>query len=107
MTRSAVRQAVALVAGATFAMGVHAAGDPAAGARKAETCFGCHAIPGYNSVYPSYRVPKIGGQHADYLVAALKAYRAEQRQHATMRAQAKTLSDQDMADIAAFFAAQK
>ncbi len=83
-----------------------AAGDPVAGAAKAETCRGCHAIPGATTTYPSYRVPRIGGQHAEYLVAALKAYRDGLREHPTMRAQARSLSEQDMADIAAFLAAQ-
>lgn len=82
-----------------------AAGDAAAGELKALTCMGCHGIPGYNSVYPTYHVPKVGGQHPTYLVAALKAYKAGQRGHKTMRAQAATLSEQDMQDIAAFFAA--
>ncbi len=80
-----------------------AAGDAAAGKTKAFTCMGCHGIPGYNNVYPTYHVPKLGGQHADYIVAALQAYKAGQRNHSTMRAQAGTLSDQDMQDIAAFF----
>lgn len=81
-------------------------GDPAAGQVKAIPCMGCHGIPGYFNVYPSYRVPKLGGQHADYLVAALKAYKEGLRGHRTMQAQAASLSDQDMADIAAFFASQ-
>lgn len=86
------------------ATAAQAAGDPAAGARKAATCLGCHSVPGYRNAYPSYHVPKLGGQHADYLVAALKAYRSGDRKHTTMQAQAAALSDQDMADIAAYFA---
>jgi len=81
-----------------------AAGDAAAGKTKAFTCMGCHGIPNYNNVYPTYHVPKLGEQHAEYIVAALQAYKNGQRSHATMRAQASTLSDQDMQDIAAFFA---
>ena len=65
---------------------------------------GCHAIEGAFSVYPSYRVPKLSGQHPDYVVAALKAYKTGQRSHKTMVAQAATLSEQDMLDIAAYFA---
>ena len=79
------------------------AGDPAAGKTKAFTCMGCHGIPSYNNVYPTYHVPKLGGQHAEYIVAALQEYKKGQRSHKTMRAQASTLSDQDMQDIAAFF----
>ena len=81
-----------------------AAGDQAAGEKKAQTCMGCHGVEGYFNVYPSYRVPKLWGQHADFIVAALKAYRDGQRTHETMKSQAADLSDQDMADIAAFFA---
>lgn len=80
-----------------------AAGDPAAGRIKAETCLGCHAIPNYANVYPSYSVPKLAGQNADYIVQALKAYQSGLRQHTTMHANASNLSEQDMADIAAYF----
>ncbi len=80
------------------------AGDPAAGMLKAQPCLGCHGVAGYSNVYPSYHVPKVGGQHADYIVAALKAYQSGQRSHPTMGAQAATMNDQDMADIAAYFA---
>jgi cytochrome c553 len=80
-----------------------AAGDADAGRAKAFTCLGCHGVPGYTNAYPTYRVPKLGGQHAQYLVSALKAYQSGQRNHATMQAQAASLSDQDMEDIAAFF----
>lgn len=80
-----------------------AAGDPAAGRIKSETCLGCHGIPSYYNTYPTYRVPKLSGQHADYIVAALTAYRDGQRGHATMSAQGASMSDQDMADIAAFW----
>ncbi|MCB1876211.1 MAG: cytochrome c [Chromatiales bacterium] len=86
---------------------VMAGGDAAAGKGKAETCFGCHGEPGYFNVYPSYQVPKLGGQHADYIVSALKAYKAGQRGHRTMHAQAFDMSDQDMADVAAYFASRK
>ena len=81
----------------------HAAGDPQAGHMKAQTCLGCHGIPSYSNAYPTYHVPKLAGQHAEYIVAALTAYAAGQRNHETMLANASTLSEQDMADIAAFF----
>jgi cytochrome c553 len=81
-----------------------AAGDPDSGATLATTCLGCHGIPGYRNAYPSYRVPKLGGQNAEYLVLALQAYRAGTRPHKTMQAQAASLSDQDMQDLAAYFA---
>lgn len=82
-----------------------AAGDAEAGRLKANTCMGCHGIPGYNNVYPTYRVPKLGGQSAEYLAAALKAYKTGERPHKTMQAQAISLSDADIADIAAYLAA--
>ena len=81
-----------------------AAGDPEEGQIKAYTCTGCHGIPGYNNVYPTYKVPKIGGQNYEYLVIALKAYRDGMRRHATMQLQAQALSDQDIEDISAYFA---
>lgn len=70
----------------------------------AETCRGCHAVPGYQNVYPTYNVPKLGGQNAAYITVALQDYRRGSRSHPTMRAQAAVLSDQDIADIAAYFA---
>ncbi|RMG36988.1 MAG: cytochrome c [Gammaproteobacteria bacterium] len=86
-----------------MASGVSAAGDPKAGRAKSESCLGCHGIPDYNNVYPTYHVPRLAGQHADYIVAALKEYRNGNRHHPTMTPQAQSLSDQDMADIAAFW----
>ena len=83
---------------------LRADGDPNRGRLKAETCTGCHGIPGYKNVYPTYRVPKLGGQNADYIVAALKAYASGERPHSTMHAQASSLSERDMQDIGAYFA---
>ena len=80
------------------------AGDAEKGSIKAQTCLGCHGIPSYGNVYPSYHVPKLVGQHAAYIVAALKAYQSGERSHSTMRAHAANLSETDMQDIAAFFA---
>ncbi|KAB7623216.1 c-type cytochrome [Alkalilimnicola sp. S0819] len=85
----------------------YAQGDAEAGERKATACMGCHGVDGYRNAYPAYRVPRIGGQHGDYLVAALKQYQAGERAHSTMHAQAEELSDQDIQDIAAYFARQK
>ena len=82
-----------------------AAGNPDAGRLKANTCMGCHGIPGYTNAYPTYRVPKLGGQSSEYLTAALKAYKTGERPHKTMQAQAVSLSDEDIADIASFLAA--
>lgn len=79
-----------------------AAGNPEAGRVKANTCMGCHGIPDYTNAYPTYRVPKIGGQSAEVLAAALRAYKSGERPHKTMQAQAASLSEQDIDDIAAF-----
>jgi cytochrome c553 len=82
------------------------AGNAARGAMLSDTCMGCHGIAGYRNAYPSYRVPKLGGQSADYIVIALQGYKNQTRPHKTMHAQAVTLSDQDMRDIAAFFVSE-
>ena len=79
-------------------------GDPAHGKAITYTCLGCHGIPGYRNAYPNYSVPKLEGQHPEYIVAALQGYKSGDRPHTTMHSQASSLSDQDMADIAVFFA---
>jgi len=78
--------------------------DAAAGQKKAAMCIGCHGIPGYQASFPQvYKVPKISGQNGKYIGAALDAYRKGDRKHPTMRAIAGSLSDQDIADLAAFY----
>lgn len=69
------------------------------------TCHGCHGIENYKNVYPTYSVPKVGGQNAKYMETALQGYASGERAHPTMNAHAASLSTQDRADIAAFFAA--
>ena len=86
---------------ASFA--ARADGDAAQGKLKAYTCVGCHGVPNYTNTYPTYRVPQLAGQHAAYIVQALKEYKAGDRAHKTMHAQASSLSEQDMQDIAAYF----
>jgi len=84
---------------------LRAEGDPAAGKNKTAMCDGCHGIPGFRAAYPeTYQVPKLGGQNPAYIVAALKAYKAGERNHATMKAIAFSLTEQDMADLAAYYA---
>jgi cytochrome c553 len=78
-------------------------GDPRRGKAISYTCLGCHGIDGYRNAYPNYSVPKLEGQNPQYLSAALHGYRDGDRSHLTMHDQASTLSDQDIADIAAFF----
>jgi cytochrome c553 len=96
---------VALVA-AVRSPSALAAGDAHKGKTISYTCLGCHGIPDYNNVYPTYHVPKLQGQHPEYIVAALKAYRSGERSHGTMHAQSISMSDQDMEDVAAYFAGQ-
>ena len=91
--------ALLLVSGSLLA----SEGDATAGATKAYTCTGCHGVPGYNNVYPTYKVPKLGGQNFEYLVSALLAYRNGERKHSTMELQAISLTDQDILDISAYF----
>ncbi len=81
----------------------HAAGDAEAGKVKSAACAACHGPDG-NSVAPTF--PKLAGQHADYLVKQLKEYKSGERQNATMNPMAAPLSEQDMADIAAYYASQ-
>ncbi len=79
-------------------------GDAVAGKTKNAMCIGCHGIAGYQASFPEiYKVPKISGQGAKYIVSALNAYKKGERKHPTMRGIAESLSDQDMADMAAYY----
>jgi cytochrome c553 len=81
------------------------AGDAAAGSQKTQMCAGCHGIPGWRTAFPEvYKVPKLGGQHEAYLAKALQEYRSGARSHPSMRAIAISLSDKDIADLAAYYA---
>jgi cytochrome c553 len=99
-----------LAAGAALAGTASAAdivGNPKAAPNKIEQCIGCHGIPDYKATFPEvYRVPKIGGQSAKYIEAALQAYKKGDRNHPSMRGIAASLSDQDIADIAAYYSQQ-
>jgi len=89
-----------------FATTTHAEdaqGNAARGKTLAYTCHGCHGIPNYKNAAPTYSVPKLGGQSAAYMIAALKEYASGDRSHPTMHAHAASNSEQDRADIAAFF----
>jgi cytochrome c553 len=105
MTKSTL---LAVLAASTLAAGAHAqapAGDAARGAQKVQMCQGCHGIEGWRTAFPEvYKVPRIAGQHPQYFVSALKAYRSGDRSHPSMRGIAASLSDQDMADLAAYYA---
>ncbi len=86
------------------AMAQDVKGDVKAGEKKIAMCIGCHGIVGYQASFPEiYKVPKISGQGAKYIVSALNAYKKGDRKHPTMRGIGESLSDQDMADVAAYY----
>ena len=100
-----VAAAIALAAPA-FAQQAAPAGDPKEAHKKIAMCEGCHGIPGYKTAYPDvYHVPKLGGQSAIYIANALNAYKAGQRKHPSMRGIAASLTDKDIADLAAYYSA--
>jgi cytochrome c553 len=107
--KNLVRSMIALVAALGslgFAMEATAQ-DAKAGEKKAAMCIGCHGIPDYKASFPEvYRVPMIAGQNAKYIVSALTQYKKGDRKHPTMRGIAASLSDQDMADLAAFYSTE-
>jgi len=83
------------------------AGNAAAGHEKTQMCAGCHGLPGWRTAFPEvYSVPMIAGQHPQYIVKALQEYRSGERSHPSMRAIAASLSDQDMANLAAYYGGQ-
>ena len=94
------------LAGATFAaQAQEIKGDAARGATLNASCVGCHGITGYQSSFPEvYRVPAIAGQNDKYIIAALDAYKKGERKHPTMRAVVGSLTEQDIADLAAYYA---
>ena len=100
---SVVTAAAALL----LSLSAWAEGDPARGRARAQMCEGCHGIADYRTAYPEvYAVPKIGGQQAAYIVKTLEDYKKGARKHPTMRGIAATLSDQDMADLASYYAGE-
>ena len=111
MKKLSILPHLALTAALAFAGSVAQAdevkGNAAAGNAKVWLCVGCHSIPDYRADYPFvYSVPMIGGQNAAYIATALSEYKKGNRKHPTMRSIAASLSDQDMADIGEYYAAQ-
>ncbi len=112
--KNLARSMIALVTlAATLGLSLNAsaqeakAGDATAGEKKAAMCIGCHGIPDYKASFPEiYRVPMIAGQNAKYIASALAQYKKGDRKHPTMRGITASLSEQDMADLAAFYAAE-
>ncbi len=98
---------IPVAAPATAAAPAAPTGDATRGKGLTYTCRGCHGVEGYKNAYPSYHVPKLGGQSETYLHNALLEYRANKRKHPTMQAQAQSFTEQDIADIAAYLAGIK
>ncbi len=107
MTKSKAAVVAALLACAVQAFAEEPAkGNPDAARSKVSMCIGCHGIPMYHTAFPEvYHVPCIAGQQPAYIAQALQEYRAGERSHPSMRAIAKSLSDQDIADLAAYYGA--
>ncbi len=99
-----MKKILCLFASLLFANLAFAEGNAETGKELAFTCMGCHGQDGIRNAYPGYRVPKLGGQGGEYISIALQAYRSGERSHPTMRGHAASLTDQDIADIAAYFA---
>ncbi len=101
--------AALFAAGFVFSIAAPAAlaqvsGNASAGKNKNSMCVGCHGVPGYKTAYPEvYHVPLIGGQQPEYIIKALQAYKSGERSHPSMRGIAASLSEQDMADFAAYY----
>lgn len=102
-----MQRITALFASTLLALGVgtaHAGGNPAAGQQKSQSCAACHGPKG-NS--PNTQYPRLAGQHESYLYHTLKTYKSGERQNAIMNGMAANLSDQDMQDLAAWYASQE
>jgi len=104
ITKTSTALIVALFVLAGAASPAIADGDAVRGKTLGYTCLGCHGVVGYRNAYPSYRVPKLGGQKAAYLVVALQGYRTGTRSHPTMAAQASSMTDQQIDDVASYLA---
>jgi cytochrome c553 len=97
-----------LFAATAYAQQKAPVGDPKEAHKKIAMCEGCHGIPGYKTAYPVvYHVPMLGGQSAAYISSALNAYKAGQRSHPSMRGIAQSLSDKDIADLAAYYSTEQ
>lgn len=99
---------LALAGIADLAAAADVVGNAKAAENKVAMCIGCHGIPGYKATFPEvYQVPMLGGQSAKYIESALNAYKKGDRKNPSMHGVAAGLSDQDIADIAAYYAQQK
>ncbi len=101
--RSRIVAIILACAALAVTIAARADGDIAKGKVASQTCLGCHGIPDYTSVYPTYRVPKLAGQSAAYILHALQEYKSGARSYQSMHAEASSLTEQQMEDIAAYF----
>jgi cytochrome c553 len=107
MTLSHVLIGLAAAAALAVAVPALAQGDASAGVQKKQMCEGCHGIAGYRTAYPVvYTAPRLGGQSAAYIVKALKDYASGARTHPSMNGVAGSLSEKDMADLAAYYSGE-
>ena len=98
---------LSVLAASALAQAPAPVGSAQAATGKISMCTGCHGIPGYKTVYPQvYHVPMITGQQPVYIVNALQAYKSGARRHPSMRGIAQSLSEQDMADLAAYYSSE-
>jgi cytochrome c553 len=99
---------LALASIVNIAIAADVVGDAKVAENKVAMCIGCHGIPHYKASYPEvFQVPMIGGQSAKYIESALQAYKKGERKNPSMRGIAGSLSDKDIADLAAFYSQQK
>lgn len=100
--------AVLALAGQAWAQDAEVVGDAQAAQGKVSMCIGCHGLQAYRASFPEViNVPMIVGQNAEYIVTALRDYASGARSFPTMQAIAQTLSEQDMADLAAYYSTQR
>lgn len=105
MSKRTITGALVALLASSVASAQAPAGDANRGVERVQMCQGCHGIAGWRTAFPEvYHVPKIAGQHAQYLTLALQAYRSGARNHPSMRAIASSLTDQDIADLVAYYA---
>ena len=107
MMSKAITLLLAALVASAGAVSTAWAQDAAAGEKKSAMCIGCHGIVGYQASFPEiHKVPMIAGQGAKYIVASLTAYKTGERKHPTMRGIAGSMSEADMADLAAYYERQ-
>ena len=108
MKRKTITVLLALTGAFSVVQAQDVVGNKEAGKEKAAMCIGCHGIVGYQATFPEvHKVPMISGQNGKYIVASLTAYKKGDRKHPTMRGIATTLTDKDMADLAAYYEGHK